>query len=147
MYCIIVLYVKHYVSSLCIRKKLNGRLYLYPQHSDIPEFRFDDVTPFHSVGVDYLGPLMCLPVYDVKVILYKAWVVIYTCASTRVIILDVVHNYHFSTFINCFKRFMAKRRCASTVVSDNGKTFVSEDTRTFVSNHLINWKFNVEKAP
>ena len=79
--------------------------------------------------------------------MYKAWVVIYTCASTRAIILDVVHNYHSSTFINCFKRFIAKLGCSSTVISDNGKTFISEDTQTFVSNHFINWKFNVEKAP
>ena len=90
---------------------------------------------------------MYLPVCDVKVKLYKAWVVIYTCASTRAIILDVVHNYHSSTFINCFKRVIAKRGCPSTVISDNGKTFISEDTQTFVSNHFINWKFNVKKAP
>ena len=42
---------------------------------------------------------------------------------------------------------MAKRGCPSTVISDNGKTFISEDTQTFVSNHFINQKFNVEKAP
>ena len=139
--------VKKVIHPCIICKKLNGRPYLYPQHSDIPEFRFDDITPFHSVGVDYLGPLMCLPVYDVKVKLYKAWVVIYTCASTRAIILDVVHNYHSSTFINCLKRFIAKRGCPSTVISDNGKTFISEDTQTFLSNHFINWNFNVEKDP
>ena len=63
-----------------ICKKLNDRPYLYRQHSrvipDIPGFCFDNVTSFHSVGVDYLGPLMCLPVNDVKVNLCKAWVVI-----------------------------------------------------------------------
>ena len=139
--------VEKVIQPFIICKKLNGRPYLYPQHSDTPEFRFDDITLFHSVGVDYLGPLMCLPVYDVKVKLYKVWVVIYTCDSTRAIILDVVHNYHSSTFINCFKRFKAKRGCPSTVISDNGKTFISEYTQTFVSNHFINWKFNVEKAP
>ena len=42
---------------------------------------------------------------------------------------------------------MAKRGCPSTVTSDNGKTFISEDTQRFVSNHFINQKFNVEKAP
>ena len=68
-------------------------------------------------------------------------------ASTRAIILDVVHNYHCSTFYNCIKRFIARRGCPSTVISHNGKTFVSEDTQTFVSSHFINWKFNVEKAP
>ena len=72
--------VKKVISPYILCKKLNGRQYLYRQHSrvipDIPGFCFDNVTPFHSVGVDYLGPLMCLPVNDVKVNLYKAWVVI-----------------------------------------------------------------------
>ena len=36
-------------------------------------------------------------------------------ASTRAIILDVVHNYHCSTFYNCIKRFIARRGCPSTV--------------------------------
>ena len=138
--------VKKVIHPCIICKKLNGRPYLYPQHSDIPEFRFDDISPFHLVGVDYSGPMMCLPVYDVKVKLYKAWV-IYTCTSTRAIILDVFHNYHSSTFINCFKGLIAKLGCSSAVISDNGKTFISEDTQTFVSNHFINWKFNVKKAP
>ena len=119
--------VKKAIHACIICKKLNGRPYLYPQHSDIPEFRFDDETPFHSVGVDYLGSLVCLPVYDVKVKLYKAWVVIYTCAST---ILDVVHNYS-SIFINCFNRFIAKHGCPSTAISDNGKTSLNTHKRLF----------------
>ena len=72
--------VKKVISPCILCKKLNDRPYLYRQHSrvipDIPGFCFDNVTSFHSVGVDYLGPLMCLPVNDVKVNLYKAWVVI-----------------------------------------------------------------------
>ena len=58
----------------------------------------------------------------------------------------VVHNYHSSIFINCFKRLIARRGCLSSVISGNGKTFLNENTQTFVSNHFINWKFNVEKA-
>ena len=140
--------VKKVIHTCVICKKLNGRPYLYPQYSDIPEFCFDDITLPHSVGLDYLGPLMSLPLYNVKVKLYKAWIVIYTCASITAIILDVVHNYHSSTFINCFKRFIARRGCPSTVtVPDNGKTFTNENTQTFVSNHFINCKFTVEKAP
>ena len=69
------------------------------------------------------------------------------CASTRAIILDVVHNYPSSTFINCFKRFIARCGCPSAVISDNTKTFISEVTQTFISNHFINWKLNLEKAP
>ena len=73
---------------------------------------------------------MCLPVYDVKVKLYKAWVVIYMCPSTRAIILDVVDNYHSSAFIS-FKRFRAERGCPSTVISDNGKTSVKTQKHLF----------------
>ena len=52
--------------------------------------------------------------------LYKAYVVIYTCAAMRVVILDVIHNANASTFISCLKRFISRRGCPSTVISDNG---------------------------
>ena len=94
-----------------------------------------------------LGPLLCLPIYYAQEKLYKAYIVIYTCAATRAVILDVVHNANASTFISCFKRFISRRGCPSTVISDNGSAFISDDTQNFVSSRLINWKFNLEKAP
>ena len=88
---------------------------------------------------------MCLPLYHAEV-KHEAWIVIYTCPSIRAIILDIVHSYQFVN-LNSFKRFIARRGYPSTVmVSDNGEILIKKNTQTFVSNHFINWKINVEKT-
>ena len=130
-------FVKKIINPCVVCKKLNARPYYYPEKSDLPDFRFDDKNPFNSTGVDYLGPLLCLPIYYAQEKLYKAYIVIYTCAATRAIILDVVHNANASTFISCFKRFISRRGCPSTVISDNGSAFISDDTQNFVSSRLV----------
>ena len=81
--------IKKLLHPCTVCKRLNTRPYEYPAHSDIPQLRFDERYPFSSTSVDYLGPLLCLPVYGEKEKLYKAFVVIYTCAATRAVILDV----------------------------------------------------------
>ena len=140
-------YVKKLLHPCTLCKKFNSRPYEYPGHSDLPELRFDDDYPFSSTGVDYLGPLLCLPIYGAKDKLYKAFVVLYTCASTRAVILEVVHNANAGTFISSFNRFISRRGCPSVMVSDNGPSFKAEETQSFISNRYIKWKFNVESAP
>jgi hypothetical protein len=139
--------VKKVIHPCVVCKRLNVRPYSYPQHSDMPNIRFDDTAPFNSVGVDYLGPVFTLPVYESSEKLYKSWVAIYTCASTRAVILDVVNDNKATTFVNSLKRFISRRGCPSTIVSDNGKTFTSDTTQTFAANSGITWQFNLEKAP
>ena len=70
-------FVKKILLPCTLCNKLNSRRIQYPNHSDVPEFRFDDAKPFSSVGVDYLGPIMVLPVFaphntlrEVQVALY-----------------------------------------------------------------------------
>ena len=106
-------------------KKLNARALSYPSHSDQPPARFDCTHVFSSTGVDYMGPLLCLPIYGPK---DKSYVVLYTCAATRAIILDVVHNVAADTFKNSFRRFIARRGCPSNVISENGSSFAAEET-------------------
>ena len=139
-------YVKKLLYPCTLCKRFNSRPFEYPGHSDLPQLRFDDSYPFSSTGVDYLGPLLCLPVYGVRDKLYKAFVVIYTCAATRAVILEVVHDANARTFISSFNRFISRRGCPSTMVSDNGSTFKAEETQSFASNRYIKWKFNVESA-
>ena len=102
-----------YYCTVC--KKLNSCPYEYPSLSDLPELRFNETFPFASTGVDYLGPLYCLPIYAKGDDLHKAYVVIYTCATTRDVILDVVSNANTDNFLNSFKRFFVVK-----MLSDNG---------------------------
>ena len=140
-------YVKRLLHSCVVCRKLNARHYEYPEHSDLPELRFDDKYPFSSTGVDYCGPLFCLPVYGHKDSTFKAWIVIYTCTATRAIILDVVNDMKAVTFISSFVRFISRRGCPNTIASDIGSVFTADETQSFMSNRYISWKFNLDCAP
>ena len=141
-------FVKKVLSPCTLCKRLNGRPYVYPAHSDLPNLRYDDRYPFASTGVDYLGPLYVLPVYGSdNEKLYKAYIVLYTCASTRAIILEVVNSCNTKNFIQSLRRFMARRGCPSLIISDNGASFVADETQEFASNHFIKWKFNIPYSP
>ena len=98
-------FIKKIIHSCTICKNLNSRPYEYPNQCDLPEFRFDDTHPFASTGVDVLGPLYCLPVYPGKTEnVQKAYIVLYTCTTTRAIILEVVSSANTDNFLNCFCR-------------------------------------------
>ena len=64
--------IKKLIHPCTVCKCLNARSYDYPNQSDLPALRFDENHPFSSTGVDYLGPLLCLPVYGEKDKLFKA---------------------------------------------------------------------------
>ena len=118
----------------------------YPTHSELPLIRFDERYPFAATGLDYLGPLYCSPVYGKKETLYKAHVVLYTCISTRAVILDVVHSADSKCLVNSFRRFISRRGCPAIMVSDNGSSFIAEETQKFVSTKFIDWRFNIAFA-
>ena len=100
------------------------------------------------MNLDYTGPLYVKNIYnnDSNVV-YKAWLVIITCASSRGIYLDLVPNCTSKSCIKAFRRFISNRGSPQVIVSDNGKYFTSEHAQNFVNNWNIKWKFNIEGAP
>ena len=140
-------YVKKLLRTCIVCRKLNARPFKYPGHSELPVVRFDDRSPFSSSGVDHLGPLYCSPVYGKKDEAFKAYVVLYTCLSTRAVLLDVVQSTDAKSFINSFRRFIARRGCPAIMLSDNGSAFTAAETQKFVANKFIEWRFNIPLAP
>ena len=141
-------YVKKLIRPCVACRKINVRPYTYPSTSDLPEARFDEKHPFSSIGIDYIGAIYCLPVYgnDQKKD-YKAWIVLYTCMFTRAVSLEVVNDATAGMFINSFTRFISRRGCPNTVITDKGSVFTAAETQTFMSNRLVNWKFTLDGAP
>ena len=119
-------FVKKLLHRCFVCRRLNARPYSYPGHSDLPAFRFDESSAFNSTGVDYLGPLMVLHVCKTQEKLHK------------------VPEAH--TFVNSFKRFIARRGAPSLMVSDNGSMFTAAETQAFATSKEINWKFNLDHA-
>jgi hypothetical protein len=140
-------YVKKRLRLCIVCKKINTRPLQYPSQSDLPKLRFDNSKPFSSVGLDYLGPLSVLPVFPPSDKMHKIHVVLYTCAATRGVVLDIVENLSSPTFINSLRRFIAERGVPRLVVSDNGSAFTAAETQAFVSEKFIRWQFNLEAAP
>ena len=143
-------FVKKVLKYCRICRKSAGPPYPYPdpELSQLPSFRLNDDRPFAAIGVDLCGPLFVKNVFcEVEDELFKVWVVLFTCASSRAILLDIVPNLQASAFIRCFIRFVSRRGCPDLVVSDNGTNFIAEETQSYVSNLNVVWKFNLPRAP
>ena len=140
-------YVKKIIAPCVICRRLNSRPYEYPGHSDIPSFRFNDTYAYTTIGLDFAGPIYCLPVYGGGKDMRKSWMVIFTCASTRALSLELVHDASADAFLLSFERFISRRGCPAMVISDNGKVFKAERTQNFASERSIEWKFIIDNAP
>ena len=81
---------------------------------------------------------------DSKTPLHKVYVTLFTCASSRSVILDVVPRSDASSFIRSIKRFIRRRACPKYIISDGGKNFVSVE---FVSRLGIECKSNLPLSP
>ena len=70
----------------------------------LTRFRVDIDFPYSHIGVDYLGPLYVRNIYGSKNgDLYKCHIVLYTCASTRAVRLDIVPDESRQSFIRSLK--------------------------------------------
>ena len=77
----------------------------------------------------------------------KAYVALYTCATSRMIHLDLVPSLTAKAFIRSQKRFMSRKGVPKMILSDNAKTFKSKLVKRFNAKRGIKWKFNLARAP
>ena len=135
-------------------KKVVGRPYAIPDPPPLPSHRVDQSEPFKVTGVDFTGALR---VKDVKKE-HKAYICLFTCASTRAVHLELLHDLSEESFMNCFRRFCSRKSTPSIMISDNGSTFqaASVSIKQLVrasklqdSLHLkgIQWQFIPSRAP
>ena len=95
--------------------------------------------------MDFAGPLYVKNIYKSKGEMFKCYIVLFTCASTRAIHVELGPDLTASSFIRVLKRFFG-RGLPNLFISDNGKTFKDGKVKKFVLNLNIDWKFNVPTA-
>ena len=134
---------------------MNGKSYSAPKAPPLPKIRILDAPPFTVTGVDYTGALI---VRNNNGTLQKAYICLFTCASTRAVHLEVVPNMSEKSFIQAFRRFVSRKSLPRTLISDNATTFVSgsEEIKRLcesqlvqetLSTHGVEWKFIPKRAP
>jgi len=109
------------------------------------------MNPFTVTGIDSTGALYVRsPAGECK-----AYICLFTCASTRAIHLEVVTDLSEDTFLQAFRHFASQKSLPKLVISDNASTFMSaaEDLRALCTvqeeqrRKGVEWKFIPCHAP
>ena len=139
--------VKEILRRCHICKVLEGLAYPAPITCDLPEFRVEARRVFETAGVDFCGPVYIKPMYTKNYQMNKAYIALTTCASSRMVHLELTPDLSTMSYVKAQKRFIARRGYPSMMVSDNGKTFKGNELKAFNAKHGIKWRFNLPKSP
>ncbi|KAK0402214.1 hypothetical protein QR680_016207 [Steinernema hermaphroditum] len=92
----------------CVRcKRFSTQPFKYPTMSDLPTRRVTRSSPFEHIGLDYFGPFT----YKMKDNRReKCYGCIFTCATTRLIHLEIVTDQTAASFLNALRRFFSRRQ-------------------------------------
>lgn len=147
--------VKNIVRSCVICHKLRQ-----PPHctlmSDLLSERLQIFSPpYTTTGVDLFGPFFLKYGRNKKI---KA--ALFTCATTRAVHLEIVKSLSTNSFLHALQRFMSHHGWPSTIISDNGTSFIGaeKELRRFIDNgqkdiqefsalHNVRWIFTTPLSP
>ena len=139
-------FVRSVLLNCTICRRFIVKPFDYPNPPPLTSLRLNDSRPFVVVGVDLCGPLYVKDIFE-TVLMHKAWVVLYTCAASRGIVLDLVNSLDSKTFVSSLRKFISRRGCPDHIISDNGTNFISQQTQAFAQTSNIRWHFNIPLAP
>nr|XP_047141395.1 uncharacterized protein LOC124816304 [Hydra vulgaris] len=142
--------VRSLINKCSFCKRLFGKAFTSKVSPPLPHYRVTASFPFQHTGVDYLGPLHVKPIFDDNSTeMYSVHVVLFTCATTRAVHLDLVPDLSAKSFVLCLKRFIGRRGIPNLIISDNATCFKNEEVK--LSEELlllgIDWKYIIEAAP
>ena len=103
----------------------------------MPSERVSLSPAFTHVGIDFAGPLFVRGSASSA----KAYICIFTCASSRMTHLELTGDLSTSEFFQAFIRMISRTGLCSTIWSDNAKTFKRADheiQQLFTQGSLVN---------
>ena len=109
--------------------------------SDLPEFRVVPGRAFKASGIDLCGPV-CTKVHPKNKQMTNNYISITTCASSRMIHLEILPDQTTAAYLRSQRRFIAQQGIPKLIVSDNGKTFKGRALKQFNARQGIKWRYN-----
>ena len=148
--------VKSFIHKCIICRRFDGMPLCAPLAPPKPMFRVNEAPPFSNSAVDFAGPLYVRNWGVSKS--NKVWICLFTCCVTQAVHLELVLDLSAVTFIQCLKRFAARRGLPWKIGSDNAKMFKAtakaidsmlkdRDVQNYLCHVGFEWVFNLEKAP
>ncbi|KAI5752311.1 hypothetical protein M8J77_015778 [Diaphorina citri] len=152
-------FVRRIVQSCNLCFKLSPKSQT-PFMSDLPKERvLESSKAFLNIAIDFMGPFLITFSRRRGQRSQKAYICIFVCLATKAIHLEVASDLSTPTFLDAFKRFLARRGPCLSVLSDHGTNFVGaknaldelyslldsqEYKQSFsdeLANHRITWHF------
>ena len=110
--------VKCVVKTCMICRRMEGPSYPAQAPADLPAYRVSDDQPFTHVGLDFAGPLYVKDGgHQSEKCNKKAYICLFTCASTCAIHLEQTVGPNVETFLLAFCRFISQQGLPATLIS------------------------------
>ena len=77
----------------------------------------------------------------------KVMIIIYTCASTKAVYLDIVPDNPSASLVRSLQRFKSRRGIPRLIITDNAKCFKGSSFKKYIQNEGIYWEFILERSP
>ena len=99
--------IRKFIRSCVVCRRIEGNPYTTGSPPDLPAERVSEDPPFLHVGVDFAGPLYVnyLKQSDRQ---EKAYVCLFTCASTCAVDLELTHDMAVESFLLALRRFAGR---------------------------------------
>ena len=110
----------------------------------LPSERVKQSNPFAVLGVDYAGPLFCAD-FPQK----KFWILLFTCAVTRAVHLELVSSLSTAETLLALRRLAARRGLPQIIFSDNAKGFTAspQQLQKQFGHAAPEWRFIAPRSP
>ena len=144
------------VLNTCLPCKISKNSRGHQIEAPLPSDRVTPSKPFTITGIDFAGPV------NIKVGRneQKAYIALFTCATTRAIHLELCADMTTDTFLMALQRFSGRRSLPHTIYTDNAKTFHAANmelsalwqalsaskTQQFLAHNGVVWKFIAPRA-
>ena len=146
--------VKKVIRQCNVCKVFSAKPFTATATTQLPEFRTTPGRPFEVTGVDFVGPLL----YKVKKEDAKCYIIIFTCATSRAVNLELAKSQTAEEFQEKLNSFITRKTRPRRIISDNATTFVatakwinlsrkSERLHDYLASQNIHWTFNLAKSP
>ena len=147
--------VKKYINNCNMCKVFSTKPYGPTETAALPSFRTEVSRPFEHTGVDFAGPIYYRTSKKEE---DKAYVLIFTCATSRAVHLELTRSQTAKEFQQKLNAFITRRTRPRRIISDNAATFratanwiktirKSEELNDYLASQSITWQFNLSKSP
>nr|CAD2176596.1 unnamed protein product [Meloidogyne enterolobii] len=141
-----------------ICRKFNLQPYALKRFDLLPKERINVARPFNNVGIDFFGP-MTAKIQDKPEKVYGA---LFTCMVIRAVHIELAYDLSGVSFLQAYRRFIARRGIPSIVFSDNAtnfqfgakiikklsdQTWCTQEVQQWIVHKGTQWKFTTPRNP